>query len=189
MRPDFFEELLAVPQKLNKNGAMKIEIKFTWRNLGILLFLFILPNLVLAEHVDLVLIEKAERRLTLMNGEKKIAEYSVALGGSPVGPKRCQGDSKTPEGTYKIQSRNDKSSYHRSLKVSYPNETDRLNAKNLGCSPGGDIMIHGLPNGKGFIGAAHRLHDWTLGCIAVTDSEIEEIWRLVTNGTVVKIVP
>lgn len=168
---------------------MKIKITVTWSSLGILLCLFIFPNLTLAEHVDLVLIEKAQRRLTLMNREKRIAEYSIALGGSSVGPKRCQGDSKTPEGIYKIESRNNQSSYHRSLKVSYPNETDRLNAKKLKCSPGGDIMIHGLPNGHGFIGAAHRLHDWTLGCIAVTNSEIEEIWRLVPNGTVVKIVP
>jgi murein L,D-transpeptidase YafK len=136
-----------------------------------------------------VLIEKAKRSLTLMSGTRQLAQYSVALGGEPVGAKNCQGDNKTPEGLYKIASRNVHSAYHRSLKISYPNEKDRKNAQGLECPPGGDIMIHGLPNGSGWVGSAHRLKDWTLGCIAVTDSEIEEIWRLVPDGTLVKIVP
>ena len=142
-----------------------------------------------AEKADLILIEKASRQITVKSGQKILAQYTVALGNTPMGAKRCQGDGKTPEGNYTIISRNKNSSYHRSLQVSYPNEADRKEAKKLGCSPGGDIMIHGLPNGRGYIGAAHTLHDWTLGCIAVTDSQIEKIWELVPDGTKVKIVP
>ena len=115
--------------------------------------------------------------------------YKIALGGEPLGPKTCQGDHRTPEGIYSIDARNSASKFHRALHVSYPNGEDRRRAAAAHCSPGGDIMIHGLPNGYGRIGAAHRLHDWTDGCIAVTDEEIEEIWRLVPNGTPVEIRP
>jgi murein L,D-transpeptidase YafK len=108
---------------------------------------------------------------------------------SPVGPKRCQGDNRTPEGTYRISGRNRHSSYHRSLRISYPDEGDRKRARALGCSPGGDIMIHGLPNGRGAIGALHRMYDWTAGCIAVTNPEIEEIWAAVPDGTEIEIRP
>ena len=104
-------------------------------------------------------------------------------------PKTYKGDNRTPEGFYTIDGRNPGSHYHRSIHVSYPNAQDRARAKKLGKDPGGDIFIHGLPNGQGWIGKAHVLHDWTLGCIAVTDEEIEEIWKLVPNGTVVEIRP
>ena len=127
--------------------------------------------------------------MLLLSGGKVIRTYKVALGKNPVGPKERQGDGKTPEGDYFISGRNRASSYHRSLAISYPNRTDRARAKKLHVDPGGDIAIHGLPNGRGWIGAAHRLADWTLGCIAVTDEEIEEIWRLVPNGTPVRINP
>jgi murein L,D-transpeptidase YafK len=113
----------------------------------------------------------------------------VALGGDPVGPKTRLGDHKTPEGLYAIVGRNDKSEFHRSLRLSYPNEKDRSRARKQKVSPGGDIMIHGLPNGYGAVGAAHALHDWTDGCIAVTNQEIEEIWAAVPDGTPVQINP
>lgn len=148
-----------------------------------------LPSIAAAEKVDLVLIEKAQRRLTLLSGSREIAKYSVALGGAPIGHKQCEGDSKTPEGDYRISGRNVKSAFYRSLRISYPNGQDRQNAARLGCTPGGDIMIHGLPNGQGDIGAGHRSVDWTLGCIAVTNSEIEEIWKQVPDGTRVRILP
>lgn len=143
----------------------------------------------IAEKADLVLIKKSERLLILKKGKDELRRYSVALGGNPVGPKKCQGDEKTPEGDYVIVSRNSKSSFYKSLKVSYPSEVDKKKARQLGCNPGGDIMIHGLPNGRGDLGASHRLVDWTLGCIAVTNSEIDEIWKLVSDGTSVKILP
>lgn len=137
--------------------------------------------------VDRIIINKAKRELLLMHAGKAIKSYAVALGRNPVGPKTRQGDRKTPEGIYSISGRNPASAFHRSLRISYPNPADRAQAKKLGVSPGGDIMIHGLPNGQGHIGAAHRQTDWTDGCIAVTNEEIEEIWRLVRDGTKVEI--
>jgi murein L,D-transpeptidase YafK len=138
---------------------------------------------------DKILIEKKARRLTLLRDTIAIRNYRIALGSAPEGPKTCQGDCRTPEGFYVIDRRNKSSHYHRSLHLSYPNAADRAAARKRKCSPGGDIFIHGLPNGYGWIGRAHTAHDWTLGCIAVTNKEIEEIWNLVPDGTVVEIRP
>jgi L,D-peptidoglycan transpeptidase YkuD (ErfK/YbiS/YcfS/YnhG family) len=141
------------------------------------------------EPADKVLIEKKERRLTLHSQGEVIKTYKIALGGNPVGPKERQGDNKTPEGAYIIDSRNRDSGYHLSLHISYPNEKDKMRAKELGVSPGGDIMIHGIKNGLSWVGASHAEADWTKGCIAVTDQEMEEIYKLVPNGTIVEIRP
>jgi murein L,D-transpeptidase YafK len=138
---------------------------------------------------DKVLIEKKERRLTLLLKGEVIKTYKIALGGDPVGPKERQGDNKTPEGTYIIDSRNRDSGYHLSVHISYPNEKDKLRAKELGVSPGGDIMIHGIKNGLSWVGASHAEVDWTKGCIAVADEEMEEIAKFVPNGTIVEIRP
>ncbi len=139
--------------------------------------------------VDKILIEKKERRLTLISKGKVLKIYKISLGGNPNGPKERQGDNKTPEGIYLIDSRNRDSRHHRSLHISYPNEQDKKRAKELGVSPGGDIMIHGLKNGFAWAGDFHTEVDWTKGCIAVTDEEIQEIDRLAPNGTVVEIRP
>jgi len=141
------------------------------------------------EQADKVLIEKKERRLTLLSKGEVIKTYKIALGGDPVGPKEWQGDNKTPEGFYIINSRNRNSEYHLSLRISYPNERDKMRAKELGVSPGGDIMIHGLKNGLSWVGALHARIDWTEGCIAVADNEMEEIYKLVPDGTIVEITP
>jgi murein L,D-transpeptidase YafK len=138
---------------------------------------------------DRILVLKSKRELQLLHNGTVIKSYRVSLGGTPVGRKERQGDHKTPEGTYTIVGRNPKSQYHRSLRVSYPNEEDRARAARRGVSPGGDIMIHGLPNGYGWVGRGHLAKDWTDGCIAVTDQEIEEIWTLVADGTAVEIRP
>ena len=138
---------------------------------------------------DKILIEKKERRLTLISKDKVLKTYKIALGGNPNGPKERQGDNKTPEGTYVIDSRNKDSRYHLSLHISSPNEKDRKRAKELGVSPGGDIMIHGIKNGFSWVGDLHTEVDWTKGCIAVTDEEIEEIDKLAPNGTIVEITP
>jgi len=138
---------------------------------------------------DRVLIQKSARQLTLLRNGKALRTYHVSLGSEPAGSKDREGDGRTPEGLYKIDSRNAYSKYHRSLHVSYPNATDRLRARRLHVSPGGAIMIHGTPNrwrGLRFV-FAHT--DWTKGCIAVSDAEIEEIWKLVPDGTVVEIRP
>jgi tetratricopeptide (TPR) repeat protein len=138
---------------------------------------------------DNILIEKKERRLSLISKGEVLKTYKIALGGNPNGPKERQGDNKTPEGTYFIDSRNKESRYHISLHISYPNEIDKERAKELGVLPGGDIMIHGIKNGYSLIGDQHTEYDWTKGCIAVTDEEIEEIEKLVPNGTIVEIRP
>jgi murein L,D-transpeptidase YafK len=135
------------------------------------------------EPADRIVIEKAARKIMLYRGPKVIRTYRIALGSHPTGKKQCQGDKRTPEGRYLIDGRNKSSRYHRSLHISYPSAVDRDHAKRLGCNPGGDIMIHGLANGYGWVGKLHTAYDWTLGCIAVTNQEIEEIWSLVPNGT------
>jgi len=138
---------------------------------------------------DRILIEKKERRLTLISKGKVLKTYKIALGGNPNGPKERQGDNKTPEGTYVVDSRNRDSRYHLSLHISYPNEKDKKRAQQRGVSPGGDIMIHGIKNGFSWVGDLHTEVDWTKGCIAVTDEEIEEIDKLAPHGTIVEIRP
>jgi murein L,D-transpeptidase YafK len=142
-----------------------------------------------SQQADRIVVLKAKRILELKRGEAVLKTYSVALGGAPVGAKERQGDHKTPEGTYVIDSKNQHSQYHLALHVSYPSASDRERARKMGVDPGGDIMIHGLPPGYGWLGASHRRIDWTDGCIAVTNKEIEEIWGLVKVGTVGEIRP
>lgn len=139
--------------------------------------------------IDRIVVEKSERKLSLLRNGNVIKTYQIALGRNPVGAKQEEGDMKTPEGVYKIDSRNPQSDYHLALHISYPSPEDNARAAARGVNAGFDIMIHGLPNGKGWIGAAHRQMDWTAGCIAVTDEEIEEIWRVVPDGTTVEIRP
>jgi len=141
------------------------------------------------QKADSVLILKKDHVMELLAGGKVIRSYKVALGQGGLAPKDRQGDGRTPEGRYVIDAHNPASEYHLSLHVSYPNAEDRKRAAKLGVAPGGDIMIHGLPNGKGFIGAGHRMYDWTLGCVAVTNEEIEEVWKLVPVGTPVEVRP
>ena len=119
------------------------------------------------QQVTEVLVLKAERRLILKRGGEEIAAYDIALGFTPEGHKRREGDGRTPEGRYVIDWRNPQSAYHLSLHVSYPNAADRAAAAKSGEDPGGMIMIHGLPSGLGWLGAGHALRDWTAGCIAV----------------------
>jgi len=138
---------------------------------------------------DKIMVEKGARRLTLFLDGRKLKEYRIALGFSPIGPKEHEGDGRTPEGIYTIDFHKPDSAFHRALRVSYPSAEDNARASAAGLSPGGDIMIHGLPNGLGTLGAVHRLRDWTAGCIAVTDPEIDEIYDLVSDGTPIDIRP
>jgi murein L,D-transpeptidase YafK len=141
------------------------------------------------QKADSILILKKDHVLELLRDGRVIRTYKVALGRGGLAPKGREGDARTPGGHYIIDSRNADSHYHKALHVSYPNAEDRKRAAKFGVSPGGAIMIHGLPNGMSYVGAAHRLYDWTLGCIAVTDDEIDEIWNLVPVGTPVEIRP
>lgn len=140
-------------------------------------------------HADRVVVLKKERTLQLLNQGKIIKTYKVALGGDPVGPKTRQGDHKTPEGVYVLDFRNPHSQFYRSIHISYPNAMESAAARQKGISPGGDVFVHGLPNGYRYVGAAHRLKDWTDGCIAVTDQEMDEIWLAIADGTPIEIRP
>lgn len=136
---------------------------------------------------DFVLVDKSERALTLFAGGRAIRSYGgLQFGGAPLGHKRFEGDQRTPEGRYTIDTRNPASAYHLSLRVSYPNVADRAYAEARGKSPGGDIFIHGQPNG---LPAGRLPGDWTDGCIALANTEIEELWRLVPDGTLIEIKP
>jgi murein L,D-transpeptidase YafK len=138
---------------------------------------------------DSILILKKDHLLELLSNGNVIRTYKVALGQGGLPAKEREGDARTPEGRYTIDSRNAASQYHKALHISYPNADDRQRAARRGVAPGGAVMIHGLPNGKGWVGAGHRLYDWTLGCVAVTNDEIDEIWNLVPTGTPVEIRP
>ena len=139
--------------------------------------------------IDRIVVEKSARRLSVMANGKLLKTYRVALGRNPVGAKQQEGDNKTPEGIYKIDGRNPQSDFHLALHISYPSDADNKRAAENGVPAGFDIMIHGIQNGRGWIGAFHRLKDWTAGCIAVTDEEIEELWRVTQDGTTVEIRP
>lgn len=139
--------------------------------------------------VDRVVVLKGQREMRLMHKKWVLRSYPVALGSSPTGPKRRKGDGRTPEGAYLLDWRNPHSQFYRSIHISYPGPADRAHARQQGADPGGDIMIHGLPNGREWVGTAHRRYDWTNGCIAVTNDEMDEIWALVADGTPIEIKP
>ena len=132
---------------------------------------------------DRIVVNKGRREMLLLRGNTILRSYRVALGRDPVGHKQREGDGRTPEGRYRIDRRNPKSAYHLALHISYPNQADVERAQAAGVPPGGDIMIHGLKDGE------PREGDWTQGCIAVTNREMDEIWALVPDGTEIEIEP
>lgn len=138
---------------------------------------------------DRIVVEKSARRLMLMRNGTVLKTYRVALGRAPTGAKECEGDQRTPEGLYTIDFHKPDSDYHLALHVSYPEQRDIDRAAAQGLSAGSDIMIHGLPNGRSWIGRFHRRNDWTAGCVAVADFEIEEIYRAVSDGTTIELRP
>ena len=148
------------------------------------------PVLVAEEdQADLIRVDKAKRTLTLLRGPDIINTYQVSLGGAPSGHKSREGDGRTPEGRYLIDSKNARSHFHLALHISFPNADERVDAQRRGVSPGGDIMVHGLPNGLGWLDKLHLKRDWTDGCIAVTNREMDEIWARVAKGTPIEILP
>jgi murein L,D-transpeptidase YafK len=136
---------------------------------------------------DRVVVLKAERKLLLLSSNVVLREYAISLGFNPRGQKIREGDGKTPEGSYTIDYRNSWSMAHLALHISYPQAENTNYARQQGVAPGGLIMIHGISNGYGALGRLHRFYDWTDGCIAVTNDEIEEIWRAVPDGTPIDI--
>lgn len=134
-------------------------------------------------------VDKSARELELLRGDAVVASYRISLGANPRGHKLQEGDERTPEGHYVLDHRNPRSKFHKSLHISYPNGKDRAAARQAGVSPGGDIMLHGMPNGFGWAAPILRWLDWTDGCVAVDNVAIEEIWRAVDDGTPIEIRP
>ncbi|GAA4053509.1 L,D-transpeptidase family protein [Flavobacterium chungnamense] len=139
--------------------------------------------------IDAMIVYKSKHQLLAFSKGKLIKTYTISLGRNPVGAKEYEGDQKTPEGMYSIHDKNPNSGWHKNLGISYPNQNDMAKAKRLGKPAGGDIKIHGLKNRKGYIGKFHRWQDWTLGCIAVTNTEIDELYAAVSVGCTIEIKP
>ncbi|HTC51386.1 MAG TPA: L,D-transpeptidase family protein [Steroidobacteraceae bacterium] len=138
---------------------------------------------------DRVVVRKSERRMYLMHGDTVLRSYRVALGLNPVGPKEQEGDSRTPEGHYQLTRRNPHSEYFLSIQVSYPNDKDLQRARRNRLTPGGAIMIHGLPNELRREPTYYEKRDWTDGCIAVSDSDMLEIWLMTPQDIPIDILP
>lgn len=141
------------------------------------------------DSINKIVVEKSKRVMSLYQDDKLITTYQIALGKNPIGHKEFEGDKKTPEGIYIINSKNPNSGWHKNLGISYPNEEDIKNAQKNGKPAGGDIKIHALRNGFGFIDSFHRNFDWTNGCIAVTNEEIDQLYHAVKIGAVIEIYP
>jgi murein L,D-transpeptidase YafK len=142
-----------------------------------------------APAADKVVVDKAAHRLSLFQAGKLLASFPIALGFAPVGHKTQQGDGRTPEGQYRLTAKNAASRYYKSIRISYPNQADRAAAQRRGVNPGGDVMIHGQPNGYAWAAAATQQRDWTLGCIALTNADMDQVWSLVAAGTAIEIKP
>ena len=141
------------------------------------------------EPIDLVVVFKKDRVLHLKSKGRIVRQFEIALGGEPEGHKLAEEDHRTPEGVYTLDWRNTHSQFYKSIHISYPQERDEEAAARLGVSPGGLIMIHGMPNGREVDEMNHPINDWTNGCIAVTNDEMDEIWSLVEDGTTIIIFP
>ncbi len=139
--------------------------------------------------VTSLVVNKSARKLYLLHNERILKEYDVALGFAPQGTKTKRGDGRTPEGSYLIDRRNPRSRYHLSIGISYPNSEDIAQAKAAGVDPGGDIFIHGEPSLRSEIRRSRKTPDWTAGCIAVKNKEIEEIYAMVNKGTLITLRP
>ena len=139
--------------------------------------------------IDYIIVKKSDRQLLAYAKHKLIKTYKISLGDSPVGHKEFEGDEKTPEGFYVINAKDPNSGYHKNLGVSYPNKRDIAKAKLLSKDPGGDIKLHGIRNHLGFIGKFQRFFDWTNGCMALTNNEVDELFYAVNIGTKIEIRP
>jgi murein L,D-transpeptidase YafK len=139
--------------------------------------------------VDKILVYKSKRQLLAYSSGLIVKTYKISLGGNPIGKKAYQGDHKTPEGFYNIEGKNMESKFHKNLVISYPNQSDEANANKMSKKPGSAIEIHGLPNKLGLLGKFQRWYDWTDGCIALTNEEIDELYKAVKIGTPIEIKP
>ena len=152
-----------------------------------LVFLFMLLSNPVYAGVDLVKVDKSKNRMYLLEGKKVVKEYHAAFGASPKGHKQQEGDKKTPEGVYTLDYKKEDSSFYRAMHVSYPNAADKTQARKRGVSPGGFIMVHGQPNELGWLAPFTQQFNWTDGCIALTNEEMDEFMTLVKVGTKIQI--
>ncbi|MFY9308030.1 MAG: L,D-transpeptidase family protein [Bacteroidia bacterium] len=147
------------------------------------------PKLPSGTRVTSLVVYKSRRLMEAYSDGKLVKSYKISLGRNAVGDKQFEGDKKTPEGMYFINAKNPNSGYHKNLGISYPDAADIAEAKQLGKPTGGDVKIHGLRNGQGFIGKFQRWYDWTAGCIALTDEEVDELFDAVEIGATIEIKP
>ena len=169
---------------------LKKSLKYSVLTLVVILiswYFFPEKKLDTSKKIDKIVVIKHKRKLNVYSKGELLKTYSISLGREPIGDKQFEGDNKTPEGIYTINDKNPNSAYHLNLGISYPNKKDRTFAKKHNKSPGGLIKIHGLKNSYGFTGKFHRWADWTQGCIAVTNKEIEELYHNVPLGTTIGI--
>ena len=154
-------------------------------------FYYFLPEKKIAADavIDRIMVFKSDERMEVYSGDQLLKTYSISIGKNSKGDKEYEGDKRTPEGTYIINDKNPNSGYHKNLGISYPNESDKKEAKQNGVSPGGEIKIHGIRDGLGFIGKFHRFMNWTAGCIALTNDEVDELYQHVPLGTPITISP
>jgi len=172
--------------KKNKIKWLTIIILFT----GLTIYYFYPEDKLPADtQIDKIVVYKSKRQLLAYSDGKLLKIYKISLGSKAIGNKEFEGDKKTPEGLYFINDKNPRSDFHKNLGISYPNKNDIENAKRLGKQTGGEIKIHGIKNKIGYIGKFHRWNDWTSGCIAVTDEEIDELYNAVKIGTQIEIKP
>ena len=171
---------------LGKMSKLAVLVLVTFAGFSLPAFSADQPVLPASAVADKVVVLKGERKLLLIKGDEVLKKYNVALGANPIGGKVRRGDNRTPEGSYVLDRHNANSQFHKSIHISYPNAADVARARRLGVSPGGDVFLHGLPNDfHGPVGSG----DWTEGCIALTNEEIDEIWQMVADGTPIEIEP
>ncbi len=153
--------------------------------------LFLLAGSVCAaqQKADLVRVVKSESRLYLVRDDEVFASYDVVFGANPTGHKEREGDERTPEGRYHLTYKNPNSAFHRSIHISYPNADDREHARELGVDPGGDIMIHGQKNDQEWLSRFSRFGNWTDGCVALSNSDMDEVWDAIDPGVPIEIQP
>ena len=173
---------------MTKRKTVRIVIILTLA--GLLIYYFFPENKLQNDiQIDSIVVYKSKREMLVYSNGELQKTYKISLGRQPIGHKKFEGDKKTPEGIYSINDKNPHSGYHKNLGISYPDKEDLEKARQLGKSAGGDIKIHGLKNGIGLIGKFHRWFDWSLGCIAVTNKEVDELYRAVKIGTPIEIKP
>ena len=156
---------------------------------GVLLLLLAGSVFAAQPKADLVRVVKSESRLYLIRDEEVFASYNVVFGANPQGHKEREGDERTPEGRYYLTYKNPNSGFHRSIHISYPNAEDREHARQLGVDPGGDIMIHGQKNGKEWLSRFSGFVNWTDGCVALSNSDMDEVWDAIDPGIPIEIEP